>query len=97
MRGKSAREAAAQEAWEEAGVRGTTGKREIGRFRHDKSDWLRGSVPCVIAVYPLAVTQEAELWPEHGQRSRGWFSLDDASARVRSPALAVMIAGAGTL
>ncbi len=97
MAGKTHAEAAAQEAWEEAGVRGATAKRELGRFRHDKTDIIAGSVPCIVAVFPLAVEEESASWPERRERTRTWFRLEDAVAKVQSRALAGVLAAARTL
>ncbi len=97
MAGKTLAEAAAQEAWEEAGVRGATAERELGRFRHDKTDIFAGVTPCIVAVYPLAVEEEAANWPERRERTRSWFALDDAVAKVQSRALAGILAAARIL
>lgn len=94
MPGKSWAEAAAQEAWEEAGVKGRAGAAELGRFRHNKSGLLRRPMPCTVAVFPLAVDEELERWPERGQRTRGWFALAEARRVVRSAGLAAIIAAA---
>jgi 8-oxo-dGTP pyrophosphatase MutT (NUDIX family) len=94
MPGKSWPQAAAQEAWEEAGVRGAASERELGRFPHEKSDWLRGTLACTVAVFPLAVTEELASWPERAERTRGWFVLHEAAAKVHSRRLAAIIAAA---
>ena len=94
MPGKSWPEAAAQEAWEEAGVRGAPSKRELGRFQHEKSNWLTGTVDCIVAVFPLAVSEELTSWPERGERTRSWFGLEEAAAKVQSSGLAGIIAAA---
>lgn len=96
MLGKTWPEAAAQEAWEEAGVRGQAGAEELGRFRHDKSGLLQQSLPCTVAVFPLAVDEELERWPERGERMRGWFTLPEAHEAVRSAALGSIIMSAAT-
>lgn len=97
MAGKTWPEAAAQEAWEEAGVRGEPGTSELGRFRHSKSGLLEGPLRCTVAVFPLRVDKELDRWPERGERTRSWFALTEAAAVVRSPDLAGIIAAAGTL
>jgi hypothetical protein len=43
----------------------------------------------------MPVERELTRWPEHGQRTRRWFSLDDAARAVNSPALATIIAKVG--
>lgn len=95
MIGKSYAEAAAQEAYEEAGVRGTANPVELGRFDHEKSRFPQSSLHCTIAVFPMAVEEELTRWPERGQRTRRWFSIADAAEAVRSPNLAGIIAAMG--
>jgi 8-oxo-dGTP pyrophosphatase MutT (NUDIX family) len=92
MTGKSHAEAAGQEAYEEAGVRGTASPVELGRFDHEKSLFPAGSLHCTVAVFAMPVEQELTRWPERGQRTRRWFSLDEAARAVQSPDLARIIA-----
>ena len=74
-------EAAAGEAWEEAGVKGRTGRRSIGSFKYPK---LRNGKPKVLEVhtYLMEVEEESEIWPEAKERRRGWFSPDEAAGLV---------------
>lgn len=81
---------AANEAWEEAGALGEVDEEPIGVWRRTK--WGR---PCRVDVYALRVTEVLEDYPEAGYRERGWFSIDAASARVREPDLARLIAELG--
>jgi 8-oxo-dGTP pyrophosphatase MutT (NUDIX family) len=90
--GKTLPQAAAQEAYEEAGVRGKTGKEELGRFQHRKTALLEGAIDCVVAVYPLAVEEELANWPERRERVRTWFGVDEAAKSVNSAELAGIIA-----
>lgn len=93
MPGKSHSEAAAQEAYEEAGVRGPAGASELGRFQHEKTRFPSATpINCTVAVFPMAVERELTRWPERGQRLRRWFSVDDAARAVKSPDLAGIIA-----
>ncbi len=91
MTGKSHSEAAAQEAYEEAGVRGPANPIELGRFDHEKSLLPGGSLHCTISVFAMPVEEELTRWPERGQRSRRWFSLAEAAEAVDSPHLARII------
>lgn len=90
MAGKTAAEAAEQEAYEEAGVRGHLGPAELGRFSHQKGRLL-GHVTTIVAVFPLAVREELAAWPERGERTRCWFGLDEAARAVQSDGLARII------
>jgi len=88
MNGKSLAEAAAIEAFEEAGVKGPADERPIGSFDHLKQDRLLGPVPYRVVVHPLAVEQVLAQWPERGERQRRWFAPDEAAERVESAQLA---------
>ncbi len=76
MPGKSLAEAAEQEAFEEAGVRGTIDPKPIGTFRHVKTQLVAGELEVDIVVHPLWVDRELPKWPELGQRKRKWFSVE---------------------
>lgn len=91
MVGKSFSEAAAQEAYEEAGVRGRASPAELGRFQHEKTRFPARSLDCTVAVFPLPVERELTRWPERDQRTRRWFSIDEAALAVQSPDLAGII------
>src|ERR1043165_1697869 len=61
-------EAAAKEAFEEAGLVGEVEPEPVGHYSYEKH--LRGgrSVPCEVGVFPLWVERQLEDWPERGQR-----------------------------
>lgn len=87
-------EAAAREAFEEAGVKGISDE-EIGRFYYNK---LRGTGiewRCEVAVVPLRVQEEADKWPERKRRTRRWFSARDAARLVDERDLSELIARFG--
>lgn len=84
--------AAAQEAWEEAGVDGQINPCCIGRFGYQKCMSVTASVPCAVAVYGLRVTNMAKAFPEAKERQRRWFSLAEAAVQVAEPELALIIA-----
>ena len=91
MAGKSLAEAAAQEAFEEAGVKGAVDPQPIGTFRHVKQNLLVGNLEVKIVVHPLCVDCELLKWPELGQRKRQGFSARNAAKRVDSPELRELI------
>lgn len=79
MRGRTNAEAAAQEAFEEAGVRGKVRTKPIGRYKYAKR--LPGGVEdCKITTYLLEVTEELDAFPEMADRNRSWFTLAQAIA-----------------
>lgn len=93
MRGRTHIEAAAREAYEEAGVQGEIEDRQIGRFDHVKNHPAVGRLRSTILLFPLAVSNELDAWPEKGQRNRRWFPQEAAAKRVASPELSRLIRG----
>lgn len=79
--------AAAQEAWEEAGVIGKLRNRCIGVYDYDKVLETGTDLPVTVAVYPIEVKDLAKDFPEKGQRKRKWFSPKKAASRVQEPEL----------
>ncbi|MFM9942349.1 MAG: NUDIX hydrolase [Hyphomicrobiaceae bacterium] len=91
MPGLSDRDAAIEEAWEEAGVQGTASSKIIGTFTYDKRR-QNDVVPVVVEVYLLVVTEIAEDWPEAAERQRAWYAPVDAARLVHEPELQVLLA-----
>ena len=91
MPGKTDAEAAAQEAWEEAGVRGAIDDRPLGTFRYLKRLRRRAARWCVVSLYGLRVEVIEDAWPEDRERERRWLSPDQAAGRVDEPDLAELI------
>ena len=89
--GKSLAETAAQEAFEEAGVKGTIDPNPIGTFRHVKQQLDLGDLEVSIVVHPMWVDREFPKWPELGQRKRKWFTPKDAAKQVDSSELGELI------
>ncbi|HEX6861064.1 MAG TPA: NUDIX hydrolase [Caulobacteraceae bacterium] len=86
-------EAAAQEAWEEAGVRGEMGAEAIGAYGYDKLKKDGAVKRLRVDVFPLAVAQEAPDWPEAPERERRWFAQEEAAAIAGEPELATLLRG----
>ena len=91
IRGKTLATAAAQEAFEEAGVEGRVDSKPLGTFRHTKQHLTLGLLDVSIVVHPLAVDRELAKWPELGQRERKWFSIKQATESVESDELKQII------
>jgi len=79
-------ESAANEAFEEAGVRGEISAHSLGRYCQHK--W--GGV-CRIDVFPLRVISVLPEWPEGGVRRREWLPVTEAARRVDNEALQAII------
>ena len=91
MKGLAPHEAAAQEAYEEAGLRGVADPCPIGRFRYVKRRRMGKDREMLVTVYPFAVTAQTDDWPERLQRDTRWFTLVEASAAVDEPDLKDLI------
>ncbi len=83
--------AAAQEAEEEAGVRGAVCPTPLGSYRYRKRKGSGASLMADVEVFPLSVSEELADWKERNQRERRWFSLADAANAVDEPDLRDLI------
>ncbi|GAA4037245.1 hypothetical protein GCM10022281_17370 [Sphingomonas rosea] len=83
--------AAALEAEEEAGVRGSVCPVPLGSYRYRKRRKTGASLMFDVEVYPLSVDEELADWKEAGERTRQWFSLAEAADKVEEPDLADLI------
>ena len=86
--GQTAREAALQEAWEEAGLVGRLQPEPVGTFLYDK--WCG---TCHVTVFLMDVTEIAQDWPESDLRQRSWLSVAGALARL-DPTIGEVVAAA---
>lgn len=93
MLGLSPEAAAAEEAWEEAGVEGVMEPVCLGRYGYQKCLSVATQVPCAVAVYGLRVMHEASKFPEAKERTRRWVPQTTAATMVNEPDLGALIAG----
>ena len=91
MPGKSAAESAAQEAYEEAGVRGEMTAQAMGHYSYRKRQRGGGKKRFRVDVFAMRVTEVLDLWPEAPERARQWLSPEEAAVLVEEPELAVLI------
>ncbi|MFN0262898.1 NUDIX hydrolase [Tepidamorphus sp. 3E244] len=82
---------AAQEAWEEAGIRGELAAEPIGDYGYMKKLDAGHEVECRVFVYPMHVTQIVDDFPEVGQRKREWVNPRKAAKRVDEPELSALL------
>lgn len=73
-RGDTPEQAALNEAFEEAGLRGQIIGDAIGTYEYEKF-----GAPLTVAVYVMDVLEEEEGWQEMRLRDRSWHSLADAA------------------
>ena len=82
----------AQEAYEEAGLRGTTRSRPLGSFLYEKRLVEKHTtVPCEVTVYQMLVTRQETTWPEQAERKKFWFSPTTAIGAVSENGLKAII------
>jgi 8-oxo-dGTP pyrophosphatase MutT (NUDIX family) len=73
---------AANEALEEAGVRGAIDEEPLGTYHYRK--W---GGTCTVQVFAMEVEEEVADWPEVSTRRRAWLTVDDARRRVDEQSL----------
>jgi 8-oxo-dGTP pyrophosphatase MutT (NUDIX family) len=89
MDGRTNSESAAQEAYEEAGIKGSTTEESLGFFEYQK----RGKGQLRVDVFAMRVTEVLDQWPEAHERTRQWFPSETAAGLVDEPQLAALIRG----
>jgi predicted NUDIX family NTP pyrophosphohydrolase len=82
----NARESAAQEAYEEAGVLGQLQFVSLGSYTHGVPPETQ-----VVKVFLMEVTRELRAWPERDQRLRKWMSIREARAAISEDGLKPML------
>ena len=80
--GKSSREIALQEAWEEAGLVGFLRDEPVGAYTYEKAGCIYR-----VTVYFMEVTEIKSSWDEMDERQRTWRSLASAHRYVYQPGL----------
>jgi 8-oxo-dGTP pyrophosphatase MutT (NUDIX family) len=84
-------EAAAREAYEEAGLLGhVMHEQPFGSYHYDKSLPER-PVRCEVLVFLLRVARQVDDWPEKAQRETRWFDPAEAADLVQESDLADLI------
>ncbi|OYU40490.1 MAG: hypothetical protein CFE33_06565 [Pseudorhodobacter sp. PARRP1] len=87
MDNRSPAQAARQEAWEEAGVRGEIAETAIGGFNYVKLLSPTRSCECAVEVFALRVSELLDKFPERKERRRKWFTAEKAARKVNEPQL----------
>lgn len=82
MPGRTLRDAATQEAWEEAGARGRVLPDEIARFPASKRLKTGLDLPCEMVVFRMEETTLADDYPESARRKRRMLPAAQAAARA---------------
>lgn len=95
MAGRTLAEAAAREAWQEAGVRGRPDPDALGHYTYrkviDRSLPDPVAVACLVSVHLVAVERQHRDFPERAERKRCWLPPSEAAERVEEPELRDLI------
>ncbi len=91
MKGRKPHAAAAQEALEEAGVKGKISKEPVGFYHYLKRMKNGSQQTCHVTVFPMRVSRQRKTWPEMHQRVTRWFPLHEAAELVGEPELQEVI------
>ena len=82
----SARDSAAKEAFEEAGVEGQISTEPIGEYVYKK--W---GGTCHVTLFAMKVTKVLDDWPESDMREREWFTIKKAATLLKESQLIEII------
>lgn len=92
MEGTTPADAAATEAYEEAGVLGKVTPVCVGLFSYTKYPRSGDDpLPCMVAVFPMKAKKVLDDYPEKGQRKRKWVSPARAAEMVDEPELSQIL------
>lgn len=91
MKGIAPHKAAAREAFEEAGLIGSTSRSAVGLYSYEKRLSATRSVLCDVLVFPMQVKRYLKKWPERSQRIGFWFTIESAAAAVQEEELRDLI------
>ena len=89
--GEALYDAAAREAFEEAGISGGIAHSSAGSYFYNKVHSSGAESRCEVNVFPLEVTEIASKWREKGQRKRKWVKPREAIRMVNETDLAKLI------
>lgn len=93
IKGRKPYRVAEREAYEEAGLLGRIRKVAAGTYSYEKRLSTGGTIHCDVAVFLLKVEELRQRWPEMKERTRRWFSLDEAADAVAEDGLQVILRG----
>jgi 8-oxo-dGTP pyrophosphatase MutT (NUDIX family) len=84
--GRTLRQVALQEAWEEAGLVGILSREPVGAYVYRKAGGLYH-----VTVYLMEVTGTASAWPECRRRQRRWLRPRKAVVRLADAGLRAIV------
>ena len=92
MRKRSPSQAAAREAYEEAGLEGEIEtEHPIGSYRYEKRLGNGNTARIEVSIFVLRVARQLAVWPEQAERQTCWFDPAAAADKVEEPELAAIL------
>lgn len=91
MKGFASHEAAAREAFEEAGLVGEIDDTPVGQFHYFKRKKNGAVWLCRVDVFAMQVKEQRRIWPEKAQRKTKWFALEAAAMAVSDQELGELL------
>lgn len=91
LKNKAPGVAAAQEAFEEAGIIGDIYPQPITDYRYMKLMEDGSNEECLVTVFSMKVYGTLINWKEQRERKRRWFSVEEASQRLDDQELAEFV------
>lgn len=95
MEAKADHDAAAIEAFEEAGVKGDVNSFPVGSYVYEKILRSGNTRSLTVQVYALEVREEFLDWPERHERKRKWVSVQQAIEMIGEPELKPVVLAFG--
>jgi 8-oxo-dGTP pyrophosphatase MutT (NUDIX family) len=89
-KGFTAPQAAEQEAFEEAGIKGIIDRVPLGIYTYSKRMRSGRIKPASVEVFALQVIKQLKNWPEKGERRFEWMTPADAALAVHETGLAAL-------
>jgi len=88
--GASAAQAAAQEAFEEAGITGLIDETPLGSFEYSKRLGSGAKKLAMVEVFALRVEKQRKKWPERAERRFKWMDVPSALNLLEYPGMAAL-------
>ena len=90
-KGETGAQAAAREAFEEAGVKGCIDKKHTINATIGKSA-TDGIEDVAVEFFALEVLKQTDKWPEKNERKRRWLTLEKAQSMIKDEDFKAVIA-----
>jgi len=90
-KGFSPAQAAEQEAYEEAGIKGIIDRAPLGVYTYTKRLGSGRERQASVEVFALLMVKQLKKWPERGQRRLEWVTIPVAADLVEEPGMVTLL------